>query len=399
MKKYFEYVIVFFLVLSCNSIYYVSTKNYYINYILIFLLVIMFLFYIVSKDFNKKKIVSTICFLFFYYMYIILFMLLNDMKDYENFIYTFGISLPLLYFVYNTSKEKEIMISILEKIPNVMFVLSIISLLFYLFGSISNIILPNNVITINWGTERYVDSYYGLHFNTQSINIFGKSIIRNTGIFPEAPMFSLNLVIALGIELFICKKKYRLVKNVLLITIFTTTSTIGIIISSVMIIMSIVLKKQKRDITKMLKFLILPFIIVVLGIISLFFFSERKETTSYSDRLDDYNACYLAWKDNILLGNGYGDNTPIQMYMSSFRMHNTGLSNSIMVVLAQGGIYLFLLYLIPTIRAIVYALLNKKKNVLMFVTTIIALFVLTIFQYKIILINFLAIGFMLPMKK
>lgn len=95
MKKYFEYVIVFFLVLSCNSIYYVSTKNYYINYILIFLLVIMFLFYIVSKDFNKKKIVSTICFLFFYYMYIILFMLLNDMKDYENFIYTFGIWTPI----------------------------------------------------------------------------------------------------------------------------------------------------------------------------------------------------------------------------------------------------------------------------------------------------------------
>lgn len=147
-----------------------------------------------------------------------------------------------------------------------------------------------------------------------------------------------------------------------------------------------------------MKLFILPIVVLLVGGITLYLYNNKVDTSSYSARLDDYYAIFLSWKDSLFIGNGYRDSSYIQEYMSNFRIRNTGLSNSL-VVLSQCGIYLFILYLIPLIKSIIYSVKTKKYNILIFCIVMVILFITTIFPYKEILLNILAIGLALPKRE
>ena len=284
---------------------------------------------------------------------------------------------------------------IFYKIPKIMTVIALISIFFYFFGSLTNIISSNGYMTVEWEKIRTFPSYFGLHFNTQKITLFGTDIIRNTGIYPEAPMFSLNLTIALAIELFILDKKSKYRVIILALTVLTTLSTTGIILVSFMIITKYLLTNKKSKIYTVIKIYMFPLVAICLIGVSLYFWNDKMQTSSYESRTDDYRASYLAWKDHPIFGNGYNDTTAIVNYMTNYR----GVSNSFMVVLAEGGIYLFMLYLIPAIRIITYGIKYKNKNILIFTSIIIFLYITTTFQYRPILLNLLAAGFAFEHKK
>ena len=128
--------------------------------------------------------------------------------------------------------------------------------------------------------------------------------------------------------------------------------------------------------------------------------SYKLSTNSGSIRIDDYKASYKTWIEHgIILGAGFNNEDAIIENMSKFRKDNQGLSNSTMVVLAEGGIMLFMIYLIPFLLSINYAIKNKNNNILYFDIIILFLFCTTIFAYTALMINILSKGYYIMLKE
>lgn len=203
MKKFIDYIFVIFLILTCNSVYSVLTgKDLYFKEIMLAITVIYTIIHIYSKEFEKKKTGKSVALIIIYISYIAIYIILT--KTVGEFIYLYVLLLPLLYFIYSTTNH--LMKSTLEKFSNIVFLLAVISLIFYFLGTITNIIKPTGNVEISWGGIKNINSYFGMHFNIQKQDIFGLDIYRNTGIFTEAPMYSLVLSISLCIELFFKEK-------------------------------------------------------------------------------------------------------------------------------------------------------------------------------------------------
>ena len=211
-------------------------------------------------------------------------------------------------------------------------------------------------------------------------------------------MYSLELIIALATTLFLQKNNKMKKSLLIIITIFTTFSTTGMILSLILLFYYFYMEKQDTKIGKLVHMMLIPIILIIVAIVSVYLFNDKSTSGSYSTRIDDYVACYKVWKENIIFGVGFSNNNAIIPYMSSFRSFNTGLSNSFMVVMALDGIYFMLLYIIPFLTSILYMIKNKESRKIIFPILIMVLFITTMFQYKALIINFLAIGYSLIIK-
>ncbi len=384
LKEILQYVIVILIILNTNSIYAKLTRvNFHFNILLIIVLIAyIFIYFIYKKNLKesllniKNDIIKYHKLIIIYFLYLLIFIIFNNIET-MNFITIFAIIFPM--YVYINIKGKNI--EILKKLVNVIVILAIISLLFYTFISVFNVFDMTNTVEIHWEKEIKIKSFLNIYFETQVFNGFGLNIQRNTGIFTEAPMYSLILCISLAIEKFILKRNNKILELILILTIITTFSTTGIIVMSLIYILNIIIKfMEKESINKKIKiFMIIA--IVFLLIISVIVFIQRIKTSSGQTRIDDYKASYEAWKESPIIGNGYDNDEIIKSHMSNFRFSNMGLSNSLMTLLAQGGIYLFILYLFPYIYILVMSIKYKQYNIIAFELVIFALFTTTIFMY------------------
>ena len=388
IEKFFEYLLAMFIVLECNSVYsrYAGTKNYLLAMLVLALLALI----IVNFLKHKKLMIKNSMYLYgiIYFLYIDFYMFYTKLTDIK-FMYLFIVCLPLLVLLYlfdkNNSKK------ILEAILNIVFVLCIVSLVFWILGPMLNIIHPSGSVTIDWGIMKTVPSYFNLHFITQKAGIFHWFLTRNTGVFAEAPMYSLVLLIGLITNLFISEKKSVLKTLIILIGIISTVSTTGIILSCLAIGCSYIMEKQKST-NKKVFLIILAVVVLLVSVISIVFLRDKLSSMSYRTRIDDYEASVKAWEDHIIMGNGFDNELAIRNYMSDFRKNNMGLSNSLFTILALGGLYLFIIYLIPFIITIKNNIRINNK-IIVYSCMIIIMFSLLIFHYKVLMINFLAIGY------
>lgn len=132
-------------------------------------------------------------------------------------------------------------------------------------------------------------------------------------------------------------------------------------------------------------------VVVIVGIIVIQnILSQKLVTESGSIRIDDYVAAYNAWKDNPIMGLGIAS-SKIQNYMSLWRGYNLGFSNTIMDILAHGGIYVSLIYVLALIYSIKESFKYKNWNMLMFIIIVIYLLFTTLFTNTLLLFNVLAL--------
>lgn len=397
-----EYILAVFLILDCRSVYNHSYyKYYYIREIFIGLLIALVMIKLLVGNYDKKKFLKGIKHIFIYAIFIAIFMVFNNIKSTKDFTLKFCLGFPLLFLYYFIDKDtNSLIIEFLRKIVNIMVTLAVISLVLYFIGPLTNIIEPTGEFYTTWtgyGEFKTLPSYFKMEFITQRINLFGNVIARNTGIFTEAPMYSLNLTIALAIQMYLLKDKSRFKKIVLAITIITTTSSTGIIILTAMIAESIMFKKNKSKVNKAIKYISIPFLIAIAVIIITNAFTTRADMISGDIRRDDYISCFKAWKEDKIFGNGYGNLDVIGKYISGFR--EIGQSSAVMVVLAQGGIYLLIWYLIPVYKQIKHSISIKDIKILTFVLVLLLLFIVAQIAYNYMILNMLAIGYALDNKK
>ena len=277
---------------------------------------------------------------------------------------------------------------VLKYYTDIMTILGIISLFFWIFGSALHIISPDTSVLSNWssfnGFANNVPSYHNLYFEIQQNN----GIFRNSSIFAEAPMASLHFSLAFTIEtLFRIKDKRHYFRIcILFLSVLSTFSSTGYIV----LVLIMMYKVLFSNIIGRLK----PIIIIVLLVIGVtlvgYIFSLKLDTESGSIRLDDYKAAFSAWKDKPLLGWGFSS-TEIRNYMSLWRGYNLGFSSTGVDIMAHNGIYGIIPYIIFLLHGIKRNL--NKKNMLFFILIVLFLMLTTLFTNTFLLFNLMAFLF------
>ena len=387
INTFLQYILVFFIVLESRSIFSRLLNNYLNTFIIINLILVLLL--IIVLNFRSKIQKQYVLFIIMYYIFMLPFLLISAREYMINFIIIFLILLPLFFIIFCLYKVSNI--HDLAKIyVDTIFVLSIISIFFYISGSLLKLIPTNIHVVIDWGGVREVSGYFYLHFNSQTTVIMNETILRNTGIFVEGPMFALHLMFAMVLSLKRHRKildKYSIVFG---ITIFSTLSITGILYYLFILLYKyIVFYKAK------IKVILLPVIFISILISSMILFTDKQSTNSYNIRNDDYSVGFHVFNEYPIFGSGFLNYDIVKKYMSAFRMYNTGLSSSFIIILTQGGIYLTLFYLIPMVINYIKLYSNRKTNIVLFQLMSLQLYLMfsSTYQYSSLMMILLAFDY------
>lgn len=367
-----------FTILSCYSV--IFLVNYRIIYICMFLSAILLYFAT-----SKRTVVCTKSMLYIIATFsVCYFILIFFGQGYTDFTFqVIALFFILFYFVLTTAYRKIQLYILLEAYEKIIFFISIISCLFYLFGTILRFIQPSGYIDyVRWSSNYNYTNYYWLYFEGQSTNLFGNVFIRNMALFAEGPIYSCLLTIALYIELFICQKgkKYLFV---ILIAMLSTFSTTSLAIGSVLLFIFFYNKylRNKRLV------IIMPIIIIFIAWFVFLVVVDKLQSTNISGsiRIDDIRACFYSWLKSPLVGNGFQNIEALNPFRAQWRGSSAGNSTGIGGVLSNGGIILGIWYFTPFIVGLIKFRKSKIKEYL-------GLSILIFIIFFVMIIHFTAFG-------
>lgn len=382
--KIFSFIIALTLILNCNSIWIsVPVYTYKFTFGLLTLLIISIIIILsyeikVSNGIEKNKLITYIFLLIYLIGYVMLTYNSNSIVTNIRSI----IIITFLFFYVKLDRKENVLQLMIHYYINLMIIIGSISLFFWTFGSILKLIPSTGYVLSNWGISGnknlgLAPSYLNIYFETQ----LAGNVVRNSSIFAEAPMASLNFSIALILES--CyyssfeKNKTLLIKEFILsICILTTISFTGYIVLVMLLLgKSVFLKVKNKNAIKLVGTLFLS----IAGIFIIrYLFMQKLGNTSGQIRQDDYRAGWEALKTSPILGLGT-NSTGVQNFMSSWRSYNLGFSNTILDLLVQNGIYIFILILYSIIYSLISSLKTKNYNKLIFIFIYVYLFCTTIF--------------------
>ena len=380
LYKFVTFILSFLLILNTNSIWTTipGTKEKFINILYLVLPVCIF-FSLLSVKIDSIKFRNILVLTIFFLIYFSIFLIVPVNRASISLGLKLLVSFLsfLLYFgLCNDTKKFPL---IFEYYINWMVIIGIISLVLWMLVSCMRILQFNSSILSDWSTfngyAARISSYHGIYFETQYLN----NIPRNSAIFPEAPMASLHFLVALSLNFLFCQGKFSKVKNLLLIlAIISTLSSTGYIGIVLLFTYKMVFYKFKNNTLNYLKFLwVIVFLIGSIVVVNLIF-SQKIGIESGNIRKDDYLAAFNAWKTSPIFGVGLVSDT-VKNYMSLWRSYNLGFSNSLMDVLAHGGLWLLVVYVGAGLKGAISNLKIKNFNMIMFIIMVFYLFATTIF--------------------
>ena len=246
---------------------------------------------------------------------------------------------------------------------NIVAIIAIVSMIFWLFGSILHVINSTSIVYSNWSSS-FVNSYYNIYFEPQNANrnLLGLQIgVRNSAIFFESTLATFIFGCALiSNDLFIKKLRYRII---FLLAIITTTNT-----TSIFLLLLYILYLIFNNLETKYKILVI-FLGIIIGAVILILLiqvmqSKKNDGISYEVRsthmLDELKAFILS---------------PI--YGHGVNRFTNGSSNSICALAADGGILLWGLYYIP----LIWLLKKISEDNIMLLIIFIMIFSITVVQY------------------
>lgn len=290
---------------------------------------------------------------------------------------------------------------------NIAVFISSLSLLFYIFGTLFHFIHGIAMTYTNNGWWYPGTNYYYLSFinDWQSINFRGISIVRNVGIFMEAPGFAVLLTYALWWELLGMDAPKKKNIFILLITIITTFSAKAYVATFIIILLYLYSRQDNLSrLWKRIRIALLPLLISLAAVLIFQAVRFRSvsydgDETSFSIRLWDYIATFRAWKDHLIFGSGFYNLEKLYKYYPLERHSGTSTAG-IMNILAYGGAYMFLFYLVPLARFLKRGTdAIERYRMYSFVLLIVFNLITGNTQYSYFLIFFLAFGYMMNTSK
>ena len=382
MVSVLEYILVGLIILDCRSVYSCAIyKDYHIPETTVVVLVCLFLVKLWKTKISKRIITKWFEWSLLLWVLMSLYITINVEKELLlTFIGKFVIGLPvisLLVCIYNSEGKPYHLLLVFCRL---MVAEAIVSILFWILASQLHLLGATSYITAFWGGEYKYPCYYGIYFERQAETFFSFSGLRNQGIFNEAPMHSLCLVFALAVKLFLAPKTNR--KE--LLGIITTITTTGYIILLVMYPIRFMITKNNNRGMYYIKVVSAVFLGIFALAFAVFLFIRVAGTSKWLVRGQSLIAGFWAWLKAPLLGNGYGDLDAMRSVGRIYR--NTETVNSVMVILMQGGITLFIFYAVPLICNLSISIKNRSWNMTAFIIVFLLEFVVTTFAYTFLML-------------
>lgn len=385
--EFCEYLLIILLIIDCNTVYrHILGKPIVpqIWNIIILLTNIIILMKHKKQDIkNQNKILLIL-------LYNCLVMALIIIRQSDIILYTrlFLIFYPLAIIMCIQDINNNNKFNMIFKLENIILILAMSSLLFWLLGSLFNILKPNINVPVTWNNGDFYNGYFGICFKYihqyELLPFFNVKIMRNIGIFTESPMYNIILIIGLFTELFLKEKCCIIKLSVISITILTTFGTIGIMLMLIGHSIKFIVNKKGKNIK--IIFIAMFILIVLIGL--LFINKKINASGSFSTHLDDYMAGIKAWKTSPIIGTGFNNYDIIHQFMNPARGNNLGTSNSLTDILAQGGIMMLVIYIAPFI--ILFKQSKMEINIFLWSLAPLFLFIMTIYHFTYLLFFILA---------
>ena len=357
---------IFFIVMFPTM--YEQTNAYGIAGFSVIVLMMTLLYSIVyTMEYFSVKVFG---FIVVYYFLMIYYAIINECFQ-LSYIYYFLFACPVLILFNYCLYVRQRLYKFLKFFVLLVFCVAVISLFFWLFASVFEIIEPTGRIRLGWNGGRLVDNYYNLYIEPQiwDFDMTGMHIsFRNCGFFCEAPVASFCFSLALLLNVNYTKILPYLVNIVLIVAILSTFSTTGFIVLLMLILQKFWSLNANTSIKKVFKFLFAILIVSMIFFLGYMAFSEKMSTGSGHTRHEDIRRNLGAFMKHPFIGNGFG-------YIEAS-------SNSFAVLLADGGLLLWGLYYLPGI----ILLLRKIKDGIIdwFILIYMGMFLITIVQYRIL---------------
>lgn len=399
-KSLLEYVLAFLLVLECNTVYQRMTSiDLHLDWMCIVVAALLMLTS-VQKGMSRRDTKIVCSFLAFFVCYLVLTFTSTNVISYISL---FCIFFPLVMLYLLKAKSADAVLSIYQKFSTIVVWLTGISTIVWAGTELLDIFSANMNIRIMWGTDHVVTGVFGLFFQCQMDTTFGLGMFyRNSGIFCEAPMFSLVATFALLYELFLHGERRKFRIFVLCIGILSAVTSTGIVMLGVCL--ALVYWKQMKSKRKWMKMIYIIGMIILIPVAYILLDSllEMKSLTgSYSIRMVDYMVGFRAFLRKPMTGTGFNNLSNLIVEKADLlakvgmRTSSVGFSNSMSAVLGQGGILMSLIYLLSMVGMIKSRKYSQNKDYTAWVIAFLVVFTLTIFHAKFIMMYFLAMGYSL----
>lgn len=310
------------------------------------------------------------------FSYLSLFILVNHINV-VNYLSSFMLPVVLFYTYIYALMRKDQFKELLYLYENIYIVICLISLFFWFFGSVLNVI--PGAVNMNYtfaGGHYTTKNYFYVYFENyvQNVDQFfgGASIPRNCGIYCEVPAYSGRLLYALAIELFLREKADRRRLMIIIATIITTQSAKALIIIVVVYGLMIILSNNEE---KSRTYIIIKGIFTIAAIVLLSFMiwyvlDSKISSRSFAARMNHMRASLATWKTHPLFGVGFRNVSEI-IENQQRGIGKGGISMGLMILLAEGGLYLSVFYIISIIQGFRSKRLTNKYN--LFIVTVMML--------------------------
>lgn len=306
----------------------------------------------------------------------------------NRFLYIQTFLFPLFCFLLYLliSKNKE---CVWNCFVNLMVLIACISLVFFIGGTILNIIPASRTATFEWAYTRQCRSFFNLYYEAQRLNTSNGFLQRNCGIFTEAPMYSFLLCMAISVEVFLKKYPNKIKCIILAVTVLTTQSTTGYLF---LLMVLFLLYVNNAFLTNKMTVKKLLFIIVV--IIAVFVvvqvldqkMSFSSGSNSTQTRTDHLIACIQAWFHSPIWGVGYQNLDSVLSYAST----DQGMSVGFPYMLASSGVFLTGTLVFPLLYNILSFFKQRRLKLLFFELTVMMLYFFTAVTSTPIILFFIA---------
>lgn len=276
----------------------------------------------------------------------------------------------LFYFVFLIDKRN--IIRFLCSLSTSVFLINCVSLAIYFFGPVLHLLQPTGDVMTSWGGNHFIVSYFNLFFVAQPGSYSYLSFGRNTAMFSEAPIYAYVLLCSILYELFIAKEPNNKRLLMAYVAIFTTASTIGILISLSALFLFFIFVKKSRPVTRAFIFVGTPIIAVALFIFAYRLLQEKMLTGhSFDVRQSSFSTSVGNWISRPFWGFGF----------KSEEIGNFSAQMSVFTQTLQDGGLLFLYYYFSPFIKKVFFSRRGTANVLIAIVLYIATISFTIVTY------------------
>ncbi len=405
--EFLEYALMFTVIIECNSLFHYS-ENYRQTtmevVVTVFAILMAGILLVIQIGQNRKKYreelkrdwpvwsVLLAC--------IFAFLVLNVLRigaesALRKYVLSFVLFLPIAYLLFRAYRINGKPNELLFKYSNLIVILSGLSLIVFAAVILQPQIIQARLLKTRWSGQGYIKDIINClnaccFSSGGTRTIAGFTFYRNRCFFTEPLMFCIPLITALYTEMFLRKKQNRHAWRwmILLAAVLSSQSTLGMLLA----VGAIGIKLIEGTTPKRRWVMVLPVLVfVTAGVFVLLRQKADIDEGSTASHIYHYIIAFRTFFEHPLIGCGYFREDQILLHAAN--QTDKGLSNSIAVVLAEGGIFLGLMCMVPFFIGLAQIRSKYNKRIALWVLGPLSLYCVTIFHFHLLLMLFIAFGY------